>query len=45
VEVGELLAELLATSLIDELVVGVLAKAMGHRRCERNEMRDAAIRR
>ncbi len=41
VEVGELLAELLATGLVDELVVGVFAEAMGHRRCEmrRCEMR------
>jgi hypothetical protein len=31
VEVGELLAELLATGLVDDLVVSVFAEAMGHR--------------
>ena len=41
VEVGELLAELLAASLVDELVVGVFAEAVGHRRCE---TRDAEMR-
>jgi hypothetical protein len=37
VEVGQLLAKLLAASLVDELIVGVFAETMGHRRCESGE--------